>query len=113
MPIRTVKCVLTNFSPMFSHIMGNWWLFNQTCADYDLWQDFPWKPLKTLELEKPMWVHRNRTIAFWWPIGIPWVAPSSRHWVRALALANFLFVLWFGLRIRRLLRNPEEETVAK
>jgi hypothetical protein len=73
--------------------------------DYDLWSDVPWKPIGPFDLRKPVWVRGNRTIPFWWPVGVPLFAPASRHWVILLAAANFLALLWFGLRLMRLLRN--------
>jgi hypothetical protein len=100
---------LTNFSPMFSHLAGNWWLLKHMILDYDLWRDVPWKPIGAFDLERPIWVRGNRTIPFWWPVGIPLLAPSSRHWVIPVAAANFLAVLWFGLRLMRLFRNCNRE----
>jgi hypothetical protein len=104
---------LINFSPMFSHIVGNWWLLKHVFIDYDLWSDAPWKSIGAFDLGKPMWVQGNRTIPFWWPMGIPWVAPSCIRWVRGLAAANLLAMLWFALRIRRVLRNLKNERVGR
>jgi hypothetical protein len=106
------KNTFINFSPMFSHIVGNWWLLKHMLINYDLRSDVPWKAIGVFDLEKPIWVRGNRTIPFWWPMRIPLSAPSSRHWVLSVAAANFLVVLWFGLRVRRfVLGRKEEETV--
>jgi len=105
------KNALANFSPMFSHIVGNWWLLKHMVIDYDLWSDVPWKDIGPFDLKTPMWVRGNRTVPFWWPVGIPLIAPSSRPWVMPLAAANFLVVVWFGLRLFRLFRNCNGDKV--
>jgi hypothetical protein len=93
-----------NFSPMFSHIVGNWWLLKHMLINYDLRSDVPWKAIGVFDPEKPIWVRGNRTIPFWWPVGIPLGSPSAIYWVCPLAAANLLIVLWFGLRIGRFFR---------
>jgi len=103
------ESALAHFSPLFSHIAGNFWLCKHMYVDYDLWGDVPWKSLGNFDLEKPMWVRGNRTTPFWWPVGIPLRAPSSGHLVRSLAVVNFLVVLWFGLGLVRLFRNRSHE----
>ena len=103
----------TNFSPMFSHIVGNWWLFKHMLINYDLWSDVPWRSIGAFSIEKPIWVRGNRTIPFWWPAGIPLIVPSSRDWVRALAGVNLLFLLWFGLRLMRVFRTCSRGEVSQ
>jgi hypothetical protein len=99
-----------NFSPMFSHITGNWWLIKHMVFSYDIWSDVPWKVLGNFNLSSPTWVMGNRVIPFWWPIAFPLHSALSRIWVYPLAVANFLMVLWWGLRIKRLFRDSVEET---
>lgn len=95
--------VFANFSPMFSHILGNWWLFKHMIFSYDIWQDVPWKVLGDFHLATPPWVAGSRTIPYWWPVAFPSVAPDSWTWVFSLAIVNFLFVVFAGLRLRKLL----------
>ncbi|MBW1668184.1 MAG: hypothetical protein JRJ66_09070 [Deltaproteobacteria bacterium] len=90
-----------NFSPMFSHIVGNWWLFKHMILDYDLRKDAPWKTLGDFEVDSPKWVKGNRTIPFWWPISFSMASPRVEKWVIGLALANAMTVLLVGLRLRR------------
>ena len=92
-----------NFSPIFSHVLGNWWLFKHMIFPYDIWQDVPWRILGDFHLATPTWVAGNRTIPYWWPVAFPLVAPDSLKWVFSLAIVNFLLVVLAGLRLKRLL----------
>ena len=53
-----------NFSPYFSHVAGNWWLFKHMVLSYDLWSDSPWRQLGNFGLDPPLWFIGNRTIPF-------------------------------------------------
>jgi hypothetical protein len=99
---------LVNFSPMFSHIVGNWWLLKHMFLNYDLWSDTPWRAIGAFDLKTPMWVRGDRTIPFWWPVGIPWISPSAIRWVFPLAAANLLVVFWFAIRVGRFLRGKRQ-----
>jgi hypothetical protein len=98
-----------NFSPLFSHIVGNWWLFKHMLFSYDLWSDVPWKVIGDFDLSLPQGVVGNRTIPFWWPVMLPLISPPSKAWVHPLAAANLLLVIWWGLRLSRLSGKPPEE----
>jgi len=98
-----------NFSPMFSHITGNWWLLKHMIFSYDIWSDVPWRVLGDFNLTTPMWVKGNRTIPFWWPVAFALRSPASRTWVYSLAAANFLVVFWWGLRVKRLFHDDIEK----
>lgn len=98
-----------NFSPIFSHVVGNWWLLKHMIFSYDIWSDVPWKVLGDFNLSLPIWVKGNQTIPFWWPIAFPLHSPLSRTWVYPLAAANFFMVLWWGLRVKRLFHDDMEE----
>jgi len=91
---------LVNFSPMFSHIIGNWWLFKHMIFSYDIWKDVPWKALGDFNLPPPKWANGNRTIPFWWPVSFSLASRPEGKWVIALALLNLLIVIWSGLRLR-------------
>jgi len=99
---------LVNFSPMFSHIVGNWWLLKHMLFNYDLWSDAPWKAIGASHFETPMWVRGDRTIPFWWPVGIAWISPSSIRWVYPLAAANLLLVFWLAITVGRFLRGKRQ-----
>jgi len=82
-----------HFSPRFSHVVGNWWLFKHMVFDYDLWSDAPWSPLGDFGLDPPIWVMGNRTIPFWWPVALPLIAPVSKGWVFTLGILNLLLLM--------------------
>ncbi len=94
-----------NFSPIFSHITGNWWLLKHMVFSYDIWSDVPWKVMGDFKLAQPKWMYENRTVPFWWPVAFPVISPPSRTWVYPLAAANFLMVCWCGLRLKRLFHD--------
>jgi len=99
-----------NFSPVFSHIVGNWWLFKHMIFSYDLWSDPPWRILGDFKINLPEWIKGNRTIPFWWPIALPVISYAERHWVYPLAIANFLILILFGIRLmRRVWAGYEED----
>jgi hypothetical protein len=99
------ESTFSNFSPMFSHIVGNWWLFKHMIFSYDLWSDVPWRSLGDFHLNQPLWVKDGRTIPFWWPVSLPLLARGSARWVFPLAVANLLMVVWCGLRLLRAIRR--------
>ncbi|MEJ2724433.1 MAG: hypothetical protein P8175_07270, partial [Deltaproteobacteria bacterium] len=105
------KNALINFSPVFSHIVGNWWLMKHMVFEYDLWSDVPWRTIGAFELKPPIWVRGNRTIPFWWPVGIAQRSPFARWWVLSLAGANLLAIVWFGFRVRRFFRTCNDSEV--
>ena len=88
-----------NFSPRFSHVTGNWWLFKHMVFSYDLWSDAPWTPLGDFGLDPPIWVAGNRTIPFWWPVALPMIAPSSKGWVYPLVILNLLLLVLSARKI--------------
>jgi hypothetical protein len=98
------ESAFSNFSPMFSHIVGNWWLFKHMIFSYDLWSDVPWRRLGDFHLNQPLWVEHGRTIPFWWPVSLPILVPGSRGWVIPLAVVNLLIVVWWGFRLQRFFR---------
>ncbi|MBW1668183.1 MAG: glycosyltransferase family 39 protein [Deltaproteobacteria bacterium] len=98
-----------NFSPVFSHIIGNWWLFKHMIFSYDLWSDAPWQVLGNFKPDLPTWVKGNRTIPFWWPITLPLISSGVRLWVYPLGIANFLLVVWFALKLKRTVKAGYEE----
>jgi hypothetical protein len=99
---------LANFSPMFSHIVGNWWLFKHMIFSYDFWSDVPWRSLGDFHLNQLLWVKHGRTIPFWWPVSLPILAPRSMGWVVSLAIANLLVLIWCSLRLRRVFQSGKE-----
>jgi hypothetical protein len=99
---------MAHFSPLFSHITGNWWLFKHMFFSYDLWADVPWRSLGDFHLNQPLWVKNGRTIPFWWPVSLPILAPRSRGWVVSLAIVNLLALIWWSLRLRRLFKSGKE-----
>jgi hypothetical protein len=82
-----------HFSPRFSHLAGNWWLFKHMVFNYDLWSDSPWSQIGDFGLDPPIWVSGNRAIPFWWPVTVPLIAPSSKVWVYPLVILNLLFLV--------------------
>jgi hypothetical protein len=96
--------VFTNFNPIFSHIVGNWWLFKHMILVYDFSSDAPWKTLGDVPTDPPPWVKNGRTVPFWWPVSIPLQYPQLAMRLYTLAFLNFLVVLWGALRLVRLLR---------
>jgi hypothetical protein len=102
------ESALAQFSPLFSHIAGNWWLLKHMFFSYDLWGDVPWKVLGNFGLEPPLWVIGDRAIPFWWPVALPIFSEKTEEWVYPLAIASFLALLWGGLRVARILRAKEE-----
>ena len=103
----------SNFIPMFSHLAGNWWLFKHMLHTYDLEADAPWKAMKDFHMPAPIRIEGGKAWPFWWVSTFPRLVPSSRHLVRLLATANFLIVLWFGLRVRRFLQTPIRKLAGK
>ena len=96
---------LTQFSPLFSHIYGNWWLFKHMIFPYNLWSDAPWRALGHFDLEPPLWVIGNRTIPFWWPVGLPMFSRETEAWVYPAAVVTFLLTVWGGIRVWRTLET--------
>jgi len=94
------------FSPRFSHIAGNWWLFKHMIFSYDLWPDSPWSQLGDFGLDPPSWVSGNRTIPFWWPAALPLIAPRSRSWVYLLVAVNLMFLILSGRNVISMLKKP-------
>lgn len=95
-----------HFSPRFSHVAGNWWLFKHMVFSYDLWSDSPWSQLGDFGLDPPIWVTGNRTIPFWWPVALPLIAPSSKAWVYPLGILNLLLLIWWARKIALRFKEP-------
>ena len=95
-----------HFSPRFSHVAGNWWLFKHMVFSYDLWSDSPWTQLGDFGLDPPIWVTGNRTIPFWWPVALPLIAPSSKAWVYPLGILNLLLLIWWARKIALRFKEP-------
>jgi len=98
------ESALAQFSPLFSHIAGNWWLLKHMFFSYDLWSDAPWNTLGHFDLEPPLWVIGDRAIPFWWPIGLPMFSDRTEAWVYPLAVISGLMLLLGAIRVGRLLR---------
>jgi hypothetical protein len=98
-----------NFSPVFSHIIGNWWLFKHMIFSYDIWSDVPWRVLGSFKSKKPSWMYGQRPIPFWWPVALPLISSSVRPWIYSLGAANILMLIWWGLRVKRLF-NMDNKT---
>ena len=98
-----------NFSPVFSHITGNWWLLKHMFFSYDIWSDVPWRVMGDFKLAPLKWMNGNRTLPFWWPVAFSVTSPPARTWVYPLAAANFLVVFWWGLRLKRLFRDQSRQ----
>jgi hypothetical protein len=103
----------SNFIPMFSHLVGNWWLVKHMLHTYDLEADAPWKAMKDFHMPAPIGIEGEKVWPFWWVSTFPRLVPSSRHLVKLFATANFLIVLWFGLRVGRYLRTPIKKLAVK
>jgi len=99
------ESALAQFSPLFSHIAGNWWLLRHMFFSYDLWSDAPWNTLGHFDLEPPLWVIGDRAIPFWWPVGLPMFSERTEGWVYPLAVITFLLLVWGGIRIGRLVKG--------
>lgn len=99
------ESALAQFSPLFSHIAGNWWLLKHMFFSYDLWSDAPWKVLGNFGLESPLWVIEDRAIPFWWPVGLPMFSEKTEAWVYPLAIASLLALILGGVRVGRLLKG--------
>jgi hypothetical protein len=99
------ESALAQFSPLFSHIAGNWWLAKHMVFSYDLWSDAPWKSLGPFDLKPPLWVIGDRAIPFWWPIGLPLFSARTEGWVYPLAAVCALMLLLGAIRVGRLLRR--------
>ena len=97
------ETAFVNFSPIFSHIIGNWWLFKHMVFSYDIWSDVPWRVLGNFKSKTPSWMNGQRTIPFWWPVAFPLISSSARPWIYSLGVANLLMLIWWGLRVKRLL----------
>jgi hypothetical protein len=102
------ESALDQFSPLFSHVAGNWWLLKHMVFSYDLWSDAPWKALGHFNLDPPPWVIGNRAIPFWWPVSLPLFSQSTCRWVYFLVVATILALVWGGIRVARILRTQEE-----
>jgi hypothetical protein len=98
------ESALAQFSPLFSHIAGNWWLLKHMFFSYDLWSDAPWNTLGHFDLEPPLWVIGDRAIPFSWPIGLPMFSDRTEAWVYPLAVISGLMLLLGAIRVGRLLR---------
>jgi hypothetical protein len=94
-----------NFSPVFSHIVGNWWLLKHMIFSYDIWSDVPWMVMGDFKLAQPKWMNGNRTVPFWWPVAFSMLSPPTRTWIYPLAATNLLMVFWWGLRLKRLFHD--------
>jgi hypothetical protein len=92
------------FSPLFSHIAGNWWLLKHMFFSYDLWSDAPWNTLGHFDLALPPWVIGDRAIPFWWPVALPMFSNKTEAWVYPVALIAFLLLVLGGIRVGRLLK---------
>jgi hypothetical protein len=99
------ESALAQFSPLFSHILGNWWLLKHTIFSYDLFSDAPWKTLGNFGLEPPLWVTGDRAIPFWWPVALPMFSEKTEAWVYPLVIISFLALVWGGIRVGRLLKG--------
>jgi len=97
-----------NFSPIFSHIVGNWWLFKHMVFSYDIWSDVPWRVLGRFKSSPPRGLEGQRTIPFWWPVVFPLISSSARPWIYSLGAANLLILIWWGLRVKRLFNIDEK-----
>jgi hypothetical protein len=98
------------FSPRFSHVAGNWWLYKHMIFNYDLWSDSPWSQLGDFGLDPPIWVIGNRTIPFWWPVALPLKIPSSKAWVYLLAVLNLLLLVLSAMKVVSRLKEPRMVT---
>jgi hypothetical protein len=96
---------LINFSPMFSHIVGNWWLLKHMVFGYPFEGDAPWRALGVFELDLSNYVQKNRTIPFSWIVTLPAISPSLKTWVYGLAGMALLTTLWSGMGLRRFFRR--------
>ncbi len=99
------ESALAQFSPLFSHIAGNWWLLKHMIFSYDLWSDAPWMSLGQFDLEPPLWVIGDRAIPFWWPISLPMFSDKTEVWVYPLAVITFLLLVLGAIRVGRLLKE--------
>lgn len=99
------ESALAQFSPLFSHIAGNWWLLKHMIFSYDLWSDAPWIILGQFDLELPLWVIGDRAIPFWWPISLPMFSDKTEVWVYPLAVITFLLLVLGAIRVGRLLKE--------
>jgi hypothetical protein len=99
------ESALAQFSPLFSHIIGNWWLLKHMLFPYDLWSDTPWSSLGHFDLEPPLWVIGDRAVPFWWPVGLPLFSAGTKAWVYPLALMSALMLLLGAIRVGRLLKG--------
>ncbi|MBI9083207.1 MAG: hypothetical protein JEZ11_06375 [Desulfobacterales bacterium] len=107
-----IENAIVNFSPMFSHIVGNFWLFKHMLFSYDLWVDAPWTVLGNTPLPAIPMVLGNRTVPDWWPVAFPLLFPGSNLWIWPLATANALVTALFGFRLSRILRSMREPDTA-
>jgi hypothetical protein len=98
------ESAMAQFSPLFSHIAGNWWLLKHMFFPYDLWSDAPWRSLGHFDLDPPLWVLGDRAIPFWWPVGVPLLSDKTEGWVYPLAGITFLLAVLGGTRVGRFLR---------
>ena len=97
--------ILSNFSPLFSHIAGNWWLFKHMLFSYDIWSDAPWKILGVnINLPPPYWFDESRIVPFWWPFVLPQVYPSHRYFILFLVGSNLFLIGLFGFWLTYILK---------
>jgi hypothetical protein len=92
---------LISFSPMFSHLVGNWWLLKHMVFVYPFQDDAPWRALGVFELDLSKYVQKNRIIPFSWIVTLPAISPSLKTWVYGLAGIVLLTTLWSGIGLRR------------
>ncbi|MBW2028485.1 MAG: hypothetical protein JRJ31_05350 [Deltaproteobacteria bacterium] len=109
----TIEDAIAHFSPLPSHVVGNWWLFKHMILSYDIWKDAPWNILGDFELPDLKWVKGNRVIPFWWPISFSLVSPEEKKRIGLLALANLLLVIWIGMRLAPIIRIRNEDSPQK
>ena len=92
------------FSPLFSHIVGNLWLFKHMIFSYDIWSDVPWHVLGDFKLSTPLWVESNRVIPFWWPVAFLRVSKNWSGWIYFISAANLFMIVWCGFYIKKYLK---------
>jgi hypothetical protein len=102
----TCEDTFNQFSPRFSHVVGNWWLLKHMIFTYDLWSDSPWSQLGDFGLDPTIWVIGNRTIPFWWPAALPLIVPSSKAWVYPLVALNLLLLVLSAMKVVSMLKGP-------
>ena len=98
--------LFANYSPLFSHVNGNWWLFKHMLFNYDIWSDAPWKSLGVnINLPPRTWIDDNRVIPFWWPYVLAKIYPTHRVFILFLASLNFILIMLFGFWLTHVARK--------